>query len=699
MKPNNQRFYAFAFQTLTSCLIAGTVLAQTPANSAIEEVIVSGQKTAKITEMDLKTERLFSVAGAGLDPLASIQSLPGVSVEGGFGGSEPAVRGSAPSDNAYYIDHIPARYIFHIFGNSIFNKNLIHKFELFPAAFGNQYSNATGAVIDVELREPKQEPLTITANWSFLLSGGLIESQIGENQAFYASYRRSLIDKFADEKDVGDDEEGIEVNQLPISDDYQFKYLWQINERNKLSAVAAGASDEIAATFSQNFNAVQRDPDFAGPARIEQSFNSQGLTWDWVSDDQGRPSSLETILSLSQESDDFSYGTGQFFVIEKQRLFLKTRYIRQLNERHQLTLGLSQEQTDYDVDLNIKYKPCSEFDPDCPTVDAPLITYKQQLDIQTLVAYVQDEWQLTDKWYFQYGAHFSQDDYLKESALEPRLRLDYYPNPSWQWYLSAGQYSRTPDLAEILEETGNPELENLKSDHYVLGFKQDLWNGWSWTTDLYYKDESNLTISLSEGSDPDDYEKNYANDAEGQAYGIEFLIDKQMTEQWYGWIALSLSRSERTHLRTGETRKFSYDKPVILHFVGNYQLTEHWMLGMKWTFQSGNLYTPISSLKENSTRPEVLEPVYGTPYSERLPLYHRLDIRAEYKKPQAYGGHWSVFVDLLNAYDNDNVAGYQLALNGREVLGSQPDGFGADVPVREDLGIGIFPSIGFEVSF
>jgi hypothetical protein len=77
--------------------------------------------------------------------------------------------------------------------------------------------------------------------------------------------------------------------------------------------------------------------------------------------------------------------------------------------------------------------------------------------------------------------------------------------------------------------------------------------------------------------------------------------------------------------------------------------------------------------------------------------FHRLDFRAEYTRPKRWG-YWKFYVDVLNAYDQDNVASYEYAPNGRKLI-SAPPGFGANVPVTRTLGDSLFPSIGFEVQF
>src|SRR5687768_16472168 len=156
-----------------------------PAVTPQQEVVVVGTKDPRSTEMKQETEVLLSVAGAYNDPLAAIYSLPGVtfSTSDGPDGSEPVIRGSAPQDNAYFVDLIPASYIFHLFGNSIFDKHIINSFDLYPAAFPSKYGNATGGIIDVTLREPRNDGFTTTLHTSLLTAGALVETRLGENQS------------------------------------------------------------------------------------------------------------------------------------------------------------------------------------------------------------------------------------------------------------------------------------------------------------------------------------------------------------------------------------------------------------------------------------------------------------------------------------------------------------------------------------
>jgi hypothetical protein len=245
----------------------------------------------------------------------------------------------------------------------------------------------------------------------------------------------------------------------------------------------------------------------------------------------------------------------------------------------------------------------------------------------------------------------------------------------------------------MVKVLGNPNLTTVKSDHYVWGMSHALGGGWRWGADLYYKDMTDIVISSAQ----DSAAQNYGNGAEGRAYGAEFLIRKDLTDRWYGWAALSLSKSDRTRTATGETVKFEYDKPVLFNLVANRLVGKYWMLGFKWTYQSGGRYTPIVDLVPSATYPNVLEPVYGELNSQAYPAYHRLDFLAEYTRPKAWG-YWKFYVDVLNLYNQENISAYEYAPNGKKLI-SPPPGYGRNVPVTKTVRDEFFPSIGFEVQF
>ena len=660
-------------------------------STEIEEVeVVGSAQTSGPTEMKAETRKLLKVAGAAGDPLSALQSLPGVTF-GSDDDPEPAVRGSAPEDNSYLIDFIPAGYVFHLFGDSIFNENIIQSFDLYPAAYSSRYGNANGAIIDVKLRDPRNQPLETTIDYSLLRTGIFLESGISDDQAVYFSYRRSLIDLYLD---TGTEEDGVTITNAPVSDDYQLKYLWNNSENSKISFVLAGASDEVAADLDETSDIVTEDPDFLGPADIQQRFDSQGVIWEQSFPETG--ATLKTAFSHSNEETNFTYGTNQFVKTTLDAFTLKSEYSLPINQDHWITSGASINQSELIYELDAKIQPCSYFDPDCSTVDASRFQLDDSETVNFVSFYVEDEWYLGDKWVITPGIHVSTDDYLNDDFTEARLHARYNINDEWATTAAVGQYHQFPEIGEVLSVVGNPDLKSPESTHYVVGLEQKISSIWNWKTEVYFKDLKNQVLSLSEGTDAD-FEDNYSNDASGEAYGLEFLLNRNLADDWYGWASISYSESERTNDRTGQKQSFDYDRPVIVNLVANYQINELWNIGFRWKAQSGSLYTPIIGLEESSTQPGVMNPVYGRNNSERLSAYHRLDIRAERVRHYSWGS-FTFFTDLLNAYNSENVEGYEYTPNGDD-LATPPSGYADNIPVTKVVGMGFFPSVGVKFVF
>ena len=194
---------------------------------------------------------------------------------------------------------------------------------------------------------------------------------------------------------------------------------------------------------------------------------------------------------------------------------------------------------------------------------------------------------------------------------------------------------------------GNPQLGMPTARHYVLGVRQDLGAGWSWTLDTYYKQLTNLVVDLEDTS-------LYANGAEGKTYGAEVMLNKELTSRWYGWLAVSLARTRRTDNMTGETVPFSFDTPLVATLVGNYQLTRWWSAGARWTFRSGLPYTPIVGNHENPDFPGYYLPTYGTLNSSRASPFHRLDLRVERVFGSGRRVNGSFYFDVINAYGRNS---------------------------------------------
>ncbi|MBI3775742.1 MAG: carboxypeptidase-like regulatory domain-containing protein, partial [Gammaproteobacteria bacterium] len=69
----------------------------------IPPVVVRAERNAeRVSKTVITGKELSEVPGAGGDPLKALQALPGIAM-GSDASGEPAIRGSNPEDNAYYV--------------------------------------------------------------------------------------------------------------------------------------------------------------------------------------------------------------------------------------------------------------------------------------------------------------------------------------------------------------------------------------------------------------------------------------------------------------------------------------------------------------------------------------------------------------------------------------------------------------------
>jgi hypothetical protein len=648
-----------------------------------EEVVISGQRDGGPTEISEQASKLMDVPGALGDPVAAAFSLPGVVYSAGDSG-EPAVRGSSPDDNLFIVDFLPAGYVFHAFTNSVFSENIVRDFQLKPAGFGAEYSDVTGAVFDIALRTPRNQSLRSVVDVSMLRSGVFLEGGVTDNSAAYLSIRKSLMHLFMSTDQEND---GVRLTRAPEDNDYQFKYALDLSGSQSLTLAANGASDLAGADFLASSDDVQANPDFAGNAKIKNRFRNRSLTWD-LGDATGPR--LKIAAGQARQDVTTRWGTGYFDTEYLDRSLLKLRYDQPMGGGHALQLDAELSRNEHGANYDLVLFVCNEFDPLCTDDRRGRVTGGQTIHETARAFALADRWRMTDDIDLTLGAQMQSNTYTGERFVNPRGALRWTLADRWTLDLKAGDYNRFPDLEAVLPQLGNPKLNSPRARHFAMGLSHQIDAAWSWSGEVYYKKLAELPLALSP-TEPD-ASLLYSNDVRGQAYGLDLMIDKKRTDldKWYGWLALSLARSERTNERTGVTRPYRLDTPLIANWVMNYQFAPRFSAGFRLTLRSGQATTPIVGVRENPDFAGYVQPVYGEPFSDRLPLYGRLDLRFKYDFHLAgYESAW--ILDVINATNQRNVASRHL-----DYVRSQAEG---RPYVVDDVGNEFFPALTFRITF
>jgi hypothetical protein len=609
------------------------------APQTMREMVVTAQRAPeRVSKSVISGKTLRQMAGSSGDPLAGLQSLPGVATVNGS--SAPAVRGSGPGDNVYYVDDLYVGKLFHYGAISVFNADLIEDFNLYGAAFGPHYGNVTGAVIDVALRDPRKDRLGGKVNINLMGADFLVEGPHDQDKSFYFAARRSYVDLLI--KQI--EQDGVTV-QIPNYWDYQGKYLWQVNEDNRLSLHLHGASDTLKLNIAANSEVAQQEPVLAGDTSLSDENSTQGVVLDTILS----PAAFNMLaIERTYRRSSNRLGTAGELTFTQENLILREQTRLDLSEGHELSLGAEFINARVKINADYKNAPCTQFEPNCDQTSA---TRKQLSDDFTSNAWslsLQDRKRVLQRLTLVGGVRRSAENYLHRDYTEPRVGME------WEWsrdtLLTAGwgRHNQMPTGEQVVRQFGNPNLGHIRADHSVLGIAQKVDADWNWKTEAYYKKFGNLVVS--------DPMLNYINAASGKAWGMELLIKKEETDKLSGWWVLNLSKSTRRNDVTGESFRFEYDQPVNTTLVGTYKFSEDWSLGMKWNLHSGTPYTPI--LGTSGTYPDGRPiPVYAGVNSGTLPVYHRLDLRLD---RNYVFDRWKLntYFELNNVYQRKNVVGY-----------------------------------------
>ena len=149
----------------------------------------------------------------------------------------------------------------------------------------------------------------------------------------------------------------------------------------------------------------------------------------------------------------------------------------------------------------------------------------------------------------------------------------------------------------------------------------------------------------------------YKNQGTGYAQGVETLVRLTPSERFLGWLSYTYSVSKRRYRPNEPERLYAYDQTHVATATASYRPNPKWELGAKWQYLTGTPFTPITdsypTYRSDGTFRDY-KPVYGETNSERLPPFHRLDVRVA----RTFGfanSEMQLYLEVLNAYYAKNV--------------------------------------------
>jgi len=313
-------------------------------------------------------------------------------------------------------------------------------------------------------------------------------------------------------------------------------------------------------------------------------------------------------------------------------------------------------------------------------------------------------------WTAEVGLRFDRHDVTGDSLWSPRLNLARRLGERTVVRAGWGLFRQSQRPYELGVEDGQTALARAeRSEHAVLGFETLPLRAplgiEALRVEIYRRsvdDPRSRGENLLET-------QNYFQEIEpdrvlivpesGSAEGVELLVRGAASRSVRWWLAYSWARSrERV---AGATTPRALDERHGLAADLALDLPRDWRMNLAWRWRTGWPTTPIEVFEieppgtpdepgEGGGQEDAEELVaaastaalgvrFGPLRSERLPDYHRLDLRAS-RSWAIRGGGLTFYVDIQNLTDRRNLAGFGLVVDEEEGVTVEPEDWPGVVP-------------------
>ncbi len=232
----------------------------------------------------------------------------------------------------------------------------------------------------------------------------------------------------------------------------------------------------------------------------------------------------------------------------------------------------------------------------------------------------------------------------------PRLAV---ANQTRSWLredVAFGLYHQAPSPSDLSAVFGTPTLGTMHALHAVVGADADVSHKLNVEPTLFYRRTWNLVMRNPDPSPP--LAHALVQDGVGRAYGAQLLLRFRPHPAFSGWVAYTLSRSERRHEGDPSYRLLDQDQTHLLTAVENVTFRSL-VLGLRFRLATGMPRTPVVGSYLDTTTGQY-QPIFGRQNSIRLPVFYAIDLRLE-KRFHRRTVDLVPYLEVLNLTNHANV--------------------------------------------
>jgi hypothetical protein len=624
-------------------------------NVIIESGYFSEVEDKPVSTINFSSEEIRRAPGSAGDVSRIIYGLPSLAKINDQRNSL-IVRGGSPIENSFYLDNIEIPNINHfaVQGSSdgpigLLNVDFINDVNFYSGGFSPVYGDKLSSIMEITFREGNKDNFEPQIQLSLAGFGGAVEGPIGEKGSYLISASRSYLDLIISAAETG--------GAIPRYGNAQGKFVYNINEKNKISLINILSLDEINLKYE---NAVSGEvTNLYG--ETNGLTNTAGLNWDFIWKNSGFS---KTSLSHNFTSFDRDY----YQTKNKEHLFKNNSKENRIKFRNTNFFKLDKsnsyefgaETTVFLNTFDFIYEECIDnFGNVTPktVIDKKLNTFSASIfGIHKLL--------ITEKLELNYGIRLDYFDFNNSLNAAPRITLSYKIDEITKLSASAGIFYQNIPTNLLVQNNIFGNLKTPTSNHFILGLNRMINETTKLTIEVYYKTYLNFPIDtaqpkvfLFDEAVSNGIFLNHENlvDA-GKAFstGLEIMIQKKLAADFYGLVSGSISKSRYRDLN-GNWYNRIYDNQFNFTFEGGYIPNDEWEIKLRWIYAGGAPYTPFNIEESISQRRGIWDTEKIN--SERFTDYHSLNIRVD-KRFYFESSNLVLYLSVWNAYGRRNIAQY-----------------------------------------
>lgn len=612
--------------------------------------------------------------GGNRDVSKVIRSLPGVASPPGFR-NDIIIRGGAPSENSFYLDgiQIPVINHFQTQGSSggpvgIINVDLLQEVNFYSGAFPANRGNTLSSVFDFRLKDGRSDKWTFNGIVGATDLGVTFEGPVTPKSTLVLSVRRSYL-KFLFNL--------LNLPFLPVYNDLQFKYKYNIDQRNQITLLGIGAVDDFELNLDAPENADTPEDELEAryllrilPVTTQWNYTT-GIKYEHFRDNGSTAFILSTnaLNNASVKYRENNESTQDNLIQDYNSRETETRFrFENLATRGRLdvTYGVSLESSRYDTRDFTRLVTGNKF----VTRD-----FQSKLNLFKWAAFGQvTHKSRNENLTLSLGVRADANDFSPEmnnllDQLSPRFSLSYALTDVINFNFNSGIYYQLPAYTVLgYRNSTTNELENksnkvrfIQSSHLVSGLEIKTKRNSRFTLEGFYKHYARYPFLLEDSISLANLGADFGivgnapvtSTSTGRSYGLEALLQQKLYKGTYGIIAYTFVKSEFDD-KNGKAVASSWDNRHIVSITGGKRFKKNWELGIRWLFTGSAPYTPYllqETLRKTNwdVRPFGI-PDYDLLNTQRTGAFHQLDLRIDKKY---FFPRWSlnVYFDVQNAYN------------------------------------------------